>query len=107
MGARSYQKRTKVTAHEALQIHLAGEPATWLVTGVAGFIGGNLREILLKLNRRVARLDNFASGHQRNLDEVRILVTTAQWGNLSFIKGDFRELTDCQKGCEGVDHVLH
>ena len=36
-------------------------PKTWLVTGVAGFIGSNLLETLLKLNQTVVGLDNFAT----------------------------------------------
>ena len=35
---------------------------TWLVTGVAGFIGSNLLEALLKLNQKVMGLDNFSTG---------------------------------------------
>ena len=68
---------------------------TWLITGVAGFIGSNLLEALLKLNQRVVGLDNFATGHQRNLDEVQSLVTPEQWANFNFIQGDIRNLDDC------------
>src|SRR5659263_305117 len=86
-----------MTAYTHLQTRLAAEPYTWLVTGVAGFIGSNLLEALLKLNQRVVGLDNFATGHQRNLDEVQTLVSPAQWASFSFINGDIRELADCQK----------
>jgi UDP-N-acetylglucosamine 4-epimerase len=55
------------SAFEQLQSILRDEPRTWLVTGVAGFIGSNLLEALLKLNQRVVGLYNFATGHQRNL----------------------------------------
>jgi UDP-N-acetylglucosamine 4-epimerase len=96
-----------MTAYEQLQTRLPLEPRTWLITGVAGFIGSNLLEALLKLGQRVVGLDNFATGHQRNLDEVQTLVTPAQWASFNFIKGDIRELTDCQKACAGVDYVLH
>ena len=82
-------------------------PKTWLITGVAGFIGSNLLETLLKLNQNVVGLDNFATGHQHNLDEVQSLVTPGQWANFSFIKGDIRNFADCQKACAGVDYVLH
>ncbi|MBW7832203.1 MAG: Vi polysaccharide biosynthesis UDP-N-acetylglucosaminuronic acid C-4 epimerase TviC [Simplicispira suum] len=95
------------TAYETLQTRLLSQPSSWLVTGVAGFIGSNLLETLLKLGQRVVGLDNFATGHQRNLDEVQTLVSPAQWGNFSFIQGDIRELADCQQACEGVDYVLH
>jgi UDP-N-acetylglucosamine 4-epimerase len=96
-----------MTRYEQLQIQLRQAPKTWLVTGVAGFIGSNLLETLLKLDQRVVGLDNFATGHQRNLDEVQTLVSPAQWGNFKFIQGDIRQLPDCQQACAGVDYVLH
>lgn len=86
---------------------LKQNPKTWLVTGVAGFIGSNLLETLLKLNQNVVGLDNFATGHQYNLDEVQSLVSAEQWAKFSFIEGDIREFADCQKACQGVDYVLH
>lgn len=86
---------------------LKQNPKTWLVTGVAGFIGSNLLETLLKLNQNVVGLDNFATGHQHNLDEVQSMVKPEQWARFSFIEGDIRNLEDCQKACTGVDYVLH
>ena len=82
-------------------------PKIWLVTGVAGFIGSNLLETLLKLDQKVVGLDNFATGHQYNLDEVQGLVSTEQWAKFTFIEGDIRNFKDCQKACAGVDYVLH
>ncbi len=93
--------------YEKIQAELRLHPRTWLVTGVAGFIGSNLLETLLKLDQRVVGLDNFATGHQRNLDEVQTLVTPEQWTRFRFIRGDIRALEDCRQACEGVDHVLH
>lgn len=87
--------------------NLQATPNIWLVTGVAGFIGSNLLETLLKLNQTVVGLDNFATGHQHNLDEVQSLVTAEQWAKFSFIEGDIRQFADCQKACAGVDYVLH
>ena len=86
-----------MTPYTQLQTRLQAEPHTWLVTGVAGFIGSNLLEALLKLNQRVVGLDNFATGHQCNLDEVQTLVSPEQWSNFQFIQGDIRNLADCQK----------
>jgi UDP-N-acetylglucosamine 4-epimerase len=80
---------------------------TWLVTGVAGFIGSNLLETLLKLNQKVVGLDNFFSGHRRNLEDVQKLVTPDQWKLFTFMEGDIREESACQKACEQVDIVLH
>lgn len=96
-----------MTRYEQLLQELPQNPKTWLITGVAGFIGSNLLETLLKLNQRVVGLDNFATGHQRNLDEVQSLVTTEQWARFQFIEGDIRNLDDCNKACESVDYVLH
>lgn len=96
-----------MTRYEQVQAALRTEPKTWLVTGVAGFIGSNLLETLLKLDQRVIGLDNFATGYQRNLDEVMGLVTPDQWSRFTFIEGDIRNLDDCRRACEGVDYVLH
>ncbi len=88
-----------MNTYTQLQTRLQAEPKTWLITGVAGFIGSNLLEALLKLNQRVVGLDNFATGHQRNLDEVQTLVTPAQWAYFKFINGDIRNPADCQAAC--------
>lgn len=98
-----FNMATYATLLESLPQH----PKTWLVTGVAGFIGSNLLEQLLKLNQTVVGLDNFATGYQRNLDEVQHLVTPEQWAGFTFIEGDIRHLDDCHKACAGVDYVLH
>lgn len=92
---------------EQVKQQLLKKQHTWLVTGVAGFIGSNLLETLLMLNQKVVGLDNFATGFQHNLDEVQSLVTSEQWANFSFIQGDIRNLEDCQKACTGVEYVLH
>ena len=95
-----------MTAYASLQNRLQTQPRTWLITGVAGFIGSNLLETLLKLGQRVVGLDNFATGHQRNLDEVQTLVTPEQWTRFHFIEGDIRNLADCQRACANVDLSL-
>lgn len=96
-----------MTKYEEIKLELSKTPKTWLITGVAGFIGSNLLEVLLKLNQKVVGLDNFATGHQRNLDEVKNLVEADQWKLFSFIEGDIRNAEDCQKAVEGVNYVLH
>ncbi len=72
-----------------------------LVTGVAGFIGSNLCEALLDIGCTVVGMDNFATGHKKNL------VVSKTYPNFSFIEGDIRNIDDCHKACEGVDYVLH
>ncbi|ANQ15909.1 NAD-dependent epimerase/dehydratase family protein [Vibrio natriegens] len=96
-----------MTKYEQIQQELLESPKTWLVTGVAGFIGSNLLEKLLKLDQTVVGLDNFATGHQHNLDEVKSLVSEAQWDRFTFIEGDIREPQTCQKAVKGIDYVLH
>jgi UDP-N-acetylglucosamine 4-epimerase len=109
-----------MTVYESLKQQLHAEPKTWLITGIAGFIGSNLLETLLKSNQRVVGLDNFSTGHQRNLDEVQGLVVPDQWANFHFIQGDIRNLDDCRRAMVwnpqsseishdscSVDYVLH
>ena len=96
-----------MTRYDEVKADLQANPKTWLITGVAGFIGSNLLETLLKLNQTVVGLDNFATGHKHNLDEVQTLVTEEQWGRFRFIKGDIRNLGDCREAVKGTDHVLH
>ena len=95
------------TRYEELKETLKANQSTWLVTGVAGFIGSNLLETLLGLNQKVVGLDNFATGHQHNLDEVETLVTPDQWKNFTFVEGDIRTLDTCHQACKDIDFVLH
>ncbi|MBF7688801.1 NAD-dependent epimerase/dehydratase family protein [Acinetobacter rathckeae] len=95
------------TAYQTQCEQLQQQAKTWLITGVAGFIGSNLLEKLLKLDQTVVGLDNFATGFQHNLDQVQQAVTPTQWQRFSFIQGDICCLADCERACTGVDYVLH
>jgi UDP-N-acetylglucosamine 4-epimerase len=103
--------RSIVSKYQQVKKQLINEPKTWLVTGVAGFIGSNLLETLLLLNQRVVGLDNFATGHQYNLDEVQSLVSPEQWRNFTFVEGDIRNYETCEKVIANkgnkVDYILH
>jgi len=92
---------------EQTRQQLKANPKKWLVTGVAGFIGSNLLEELLRLGQSVVGLDNFATGHRHNLDQVREAVSAEQWQGFHFIEGDIRTLDDCQAACADIDYVLH
>jgi UDP-N-acetylglucosamine 4-epimerase len=96
-----------MNTYEKLKDELINKPSTWLITGVAGFIGSNLLETLLKLNQRVVGLDNFATGHQKNLNEVKKQVGSEKWSKFNLIKGDIKNLENCQDACLGVNYVLH
>ncbi|SAI26979.1 NDP-sugar epimerase [Bordetella ansorpii] len=95
------------TRYEQILAQVRQQPRKWLVTGCAGFIGSNLLEHLLALDQEVVGLDNFATGHRHNLDEVQRSVTPEQWARFHFIEGDIRDLETCQKASQGVQHVLH
>src|SRR5258706_12535014 len=96
-----------MSAYHELQAALQGAPKTWLVTGVAGFIGSNLLESLLKLDQRVVGIDNFSAGKKSNLEEVARIAGPERWSRFRFVEGDIERLTDCQRACAGVDFVLH
>jgi UDP-N-acetylglucosamine/UDP-N-acetylgalactosamine 4-epimerase len=100
-----------MTKYEQLQEHLKDNQSTWLVTGVAGFIGSNLLEKLLILNQKVVGLDNFDTGHQHNIDQAIEDANKSTGKDLSnnfkFINGDIRELSDCKQACDDADYVLH
>jgi UDP-N-acetylglucosamine/UDP-N-acetylgalactosamine 4-epimerase len=94
--------------HNDILVNAIGTtPRTWLVTGVAGFIGSNLLESLLMLGQRVVGLDNFATGHRENLEQVRDAVGPRAWKRFRFIKGDIRSLSTCKRVCKGAEVVLH
>jgi len=78
-----------------------------LITGVAGFIGSNLLENLLKLNQKVLGLDNFATGHRYNLEHVKNSITKEQWSNFDFVEGDITNITTCHAVTKDVDIILH
>ena len=97
-----------MSVYENILEELKKSPKTWLITGVAGFIGSNLLETLLKAKQNVVGLDNFETGHQHNIDQAIQNAGFSQIAdNFTFIEGDIRQLDDCRKACEGVDYVLH
>jgi UDP-N-acetylglucosamine/UDP-N-acetylgalactosamine 4-epimerase len=91
--------------YQAAIASLKQNPRTWLITGVAGFIGSNLLECLLSLGQAVVGLDNFSTGHPKNIDEA--LEHGGVGARFRLIYGDTRELSVCREACQGVDVVLH
>jgi len=102
-----YRRQIKLNQYQELAAQLARRQRVWLVTGAAGFIGSNLVETLLRLNQRVIGLDNFSTGSERNLAEVRNLLGPARWKSYSHIQGDTRDPEICKRATAGVDFVLH
>jgi UDP-N-acetylglucosamine 4-epimerase len=96
-----------MTPRDDVRQRLAVNPLRWLVTGSAGFIGSHLVQALLELDQTVVGLDNFATGHRGNLDEIREAVTGERWSRHHFIEDDIRDPEACRMACRDVDIVLH
>jgi UDP-N-acetylglucosamine 4-epimerase len=79
----------------------------WLVTGAAGFIGSNLLEALLAAGQEVVGLDNFSTGHRRNLDEIAAKLGPDAWSRFTLLDGDIRDRDACRAAVAGVAIVLH
>ena len=73
--------------------------STYLVTGGAGFVGSNLIGELVKRGETVRALDNLATGHIENLEQVKEKI---QWH-----EADIRNLESIRPDFEGVDYVIH
>lgn len=81
--------------------------STWVVTGSAGFIGSHLLEALLRLDQRVVSIDDFSTGHKRNLEEVAARVGPQAWQRHRFIEGSIADPDTCRAACGGAQIVLH
>ena len=103
----SQSQNFRLAAAQSLQDMVGNLKTTWLITGVAGFIGSNLLETLLLAGQNVRGLDNFSTGYQENLDEVRQSVGEENWARFTFLQGDIRDTEDCARATDGVDHILH
>jgi len=93
-------------SYRLLREQLLSAPKSWVITGVAGFIGSNLLQELLALGQTVIGVDNFSTGHRANLDDV---LKGPLEGTASFrmVEGDIRDLETCRSVCTGADFVLH
>lgn len=96
-----------MSAYDELWANLVADPKRWLVTGAAGFIGSAIVETLLSLDQHVVGVDNFVTGHKRNVQDVREKVGTAKAARFELIEGDICDAAVCQQACEGVDYVSH
>lgn len=95
------------STYEQITDSMLAHPRTWLITGVAGFIGSNLLQRLLQLDQQVIGLDNFSTGKRSNLEQVKAAVRPEQWKGFSFTEADICDPDACSSVCNGVDYVLH
>lgn len=72
-----------------------------LITGGAGFIGSNLCEYFINIGAAITCLDNFATGHRKNIEPL------LGHPKFTLIEGDIRDLETCHKACANQDYVLH
>jgi UDP-N-acetylglucosamine/UDP-N-acetylgalactosamine 4-epimerase len=105
MGNES-NERANADQYDTIRRELSATPKTWLVTGVAGFIGSNLMEQLLGFGQTVVGLDNFSTGYQSNIDDALEIAGEAR-SRFRLVTGDIRDPKACAAACDGVDYVLH
>lgn len=94
------------TRYEEVCENLVNAPRRWLVTGVAGFIGSALLERLLDLGQSVVGVDNFITGHKKNIDDV-LAIHPDERLQFRFIEGDLRDPEVAAKAVRDVDIILH
>jgi len=73
--------------------------STYLITGVAGFIGSSLARALLARGDRVRGIDNLSTGKPENIAEIL--------GQIDFHQADLLDFKRVERACQGVDYVLH
>lgn len=100
-------KPVNYNSYKIIADYLLKNQETWLITGVAGFVGSNLLEVLLRLNQKVIGFDNLSTGYMSNIDSVKNSVDFNQWENFEFVIGDLREIDSCRSVVKNVKHVLH
>jgi UDP-N-acetylglucosamine 4-epimerase len=96
-----------MSAYDQVRTALREAPRTWLITGVAGFIGSHLLETLLGLGQRVVGLDDFSTGFAHNLDDVRAKVGEAAWQGFNLFEGSVADLAKCREAVRSVEAILH
>lgn len=77
---------------------------TWVVTGAAGFIGSHLVETLVAAGERVRAVDNFLTGHRKNIEAIQHRFPP---GSFEFHELDIRNSAAMAEVCSGADFVLH
>ncbi len=77
---------------------------TWIVTGVAGFIGSHIVETLLDLGQTVRGIDNFATGKKSNIE---YLSSHKNAKNFTFIESDINDESRLKSVFTGGNFLVH
>lgn len=95
--------------YNQIKQELLTQPKTWMITGVAGFIGSNILEKLLLLKQNVVGIDNLLTGSMANLDSVRNAVSKDEWLGFNFYNTSITDADSCAKIFKNnnIDFVLH
>ncbi len=70
--------------------------STYLITGVAGFIGSHLADALLERGHSVRGFDNLSTGKLANVP-----------AGVDYIQGDLADADVVARACVGIDAILH
>ena len=73
--------------------------SSYLITGIAGFIGSTLARGVLAQGNQVRGIDNLSTGKRENIAEIR--------DRIELREADLLDLKSVQEACRGVDYVLH
>jgi len=73
--------------------------STYLITGIAGFIGSALARAVLVQGDRLRGIDNLSTGKRENLAEIL--------SQIDFREADLLDLKATADACRGVDYILH
>lgn len=73
--------------------------STYLITGIAGFIGSALARAVLAQGDQVRGIDNLSTGKRENLSEIR--------NRIDFREADLLDMGAVREACSGADYVLH
>lgn len=72
---------------------------SYLVTGIAGFIGSNIARELVRRGEKVRGIDDFSTGKWENIAELK--------DNIDFREVSLLDPKGLDGACEGIDYVLH
>lgn len=86
---------------------LGNAQKTFVITGAGGFIGVNLLHALLENNQKVIGIDNFLTGHKKNINDILNMLPPEKQALFTFHEGNIEDASFCMKALKGADIILH